>query len=130
MLPPIVPSAQSDTHTPAHQRRRTLNRRQGRTMNLKAERARTRNTSAPERTPAQRWTLIAVCGATFMLLVDLMVVQVALPTIQREVGGSFTDLQWVIDAYALTLAAFILAFGSAADRFGRRRVFVTGVAVF
>ena len=78
----------------------------------------------------RRWTLLAVCGATFMLLVDLMVVQVALPTIQREVGGSFTDLQWVIDAYALTLAAFILASGSAADRFGRKRLFVSGVVVF
>ena len=99
-------------------------------MTLKAERTHTDNPAERERTPARRWTLVAVCGATFMLLVDLMVVQVALPTIQRQVGGSFTDLQWVIDAYALTLAAFILAFGSAADRFGRRRVFVTGVAVF
>lgn len=78
----------------------------------------------------RQWTLLAVCGATFMLLVDLMVVQVALPTIQREVGGSFTDLQWVIDAYALTLAAFILGSGSAADRFGRKRLFVSGVVVF
>jgi EmrB/QacA subfamily drug resistance transporter len=78
----------------------------------------------------RRWTLFAVCGATFMLLVDLMVVQVALPTIQREVGGSFTELQWVIDAYALGLAALILAAGSVADRFGRARVFVAGVGVF
>jgi hypothetical protein len=56
------------------------------------------------------WTLIAVCGSTFMLLVDIFIVQVALPTIHRRVGGSFTDLQWVIDAYALALAAFILTF--------------------
>jgi len=76
------------------------------------------------------WTLIAVCGATFMLLVDITVVQVALPTIQRHLGGSFTDLQWVIDAYALTLAAFILTFGSLADRFGRKAVFVLGIGVF
>lgn len=76
------------------------------------------------------WTLFAVCGATFMLLVDLFVVQVALPTIQRRLGASFTDLQWMIDAYAVTLAAFILTFGSLADRFGRKRVFVLGVAVF
>ena len=66
------------------------------------------------------WTLIAVCGSTFMLLVDIFIVQVALPTIHRRLGGSFTDLQWVIDAYALTLAAFILTFGSLADRFGRK----------
>ncbi|MGA9876273.1 MAG: MFS transporter [Solirubrobacteraceae bacterium] len=76
------------------------------------------------------WTLIAVCGATFMLLVDVTVVQVALPTIQRHLGGSFTDLQWVIDAYALTLAAFILTFGSLADRFGRKTVFIVGIGVF
>jgi EmrB/QacA subfamily drug resistance transporter len=78
----------------------------------------------------RRWTLVAVCGATFMLLVDVTVVQVALPTIQRHLGGSFTDLQWVIDAYALTLAAFILTFGSLADRFGRKAVFVLGIGVF
>lgn len=78
----------------------------------------------------RRWTLVAVCGATFMLLVDVTVVQVALPTIQRHLGGSFTDLQWVIDAYALTLAAFILTFGSLADRFGRKAVFVAGIGVF
>jgi EmrB/QacA subfamily drug resistance transporter len=76
------------------------------------------------------WTLIAVCGATFMLLVDITIVQVALPTMQRHLGGSFTDLQWVIDAYALTLAAFILTCGSLADRFGRKTVFVTGLGVF
>jgi EmrB/QacA subfamily drug resistance transporter len=76
------------------------------------------------------WTLIAVCGATFMLLMDITIVQVALPTIQRHLGGSFIDLQWVIDAYALTLAAFILTCGSVADRFGRKTVFVTGLGVF
>jgi EmrB/QacA subfamily drug resistance transporter len=65
-----------------------------------------------------------------MLLIDIMIVQVALPTIHRQVGGGFTDLQWVIDAYALTLAAFILTFGSIADRVGRKRVFIGGVVVF
>jgi len=65
-----------------------------------------------------------------MLLVDVTIVQVALPTIQRHLGGSFTDLQWVIDAYALTLAAFILTFGSLADRFGRKAVFLVGISVF
>src|SRR3954451_21748238 len=51
------------------------------------------------------WTLIAVCGATFMLLVDIAIVQVAFPTIHRDLGGSFAEMQLVIDAYALTLAA-------------------------
>ncbi len=83
------------------------------------------------RGPERRWwTLIAVCGASFMLMADLTVVQVALPTIQHDLRASFTDLQWVIDAYALTLAAFILTSGSLADRFGRKRVFVAGVGVF
>ena len=76
------------------------------------------------------WTLSAVCGSTFMLLVDIFIVQVALPTIHRKLGGSFTDLQWVIDAYALALAALILTFGSLADRFGRKAVFVAGLCVF
>jgi MFS family permease len=74
------------------------------------------------------WTLIAVCGSTFMLLVDIFIVQVALPTIHRHLGGSFTDLQWVIDAYTLGLAALILTCGSLADRFGRKTVFVAGRA--
>jgi len=77
-----------------------------------------------------RWTLIAVCAGTFMLLVDVTIVQVALPTIQRHLGASFTDLQWVIDAYALSLAALILTWGSTSDRFGRKRVFIAGLTLF
>ena len=67
------------------------------------------------------WTLIAVSVATFMLLLDITVVNVALPSIRDDLGGSFSDLQWVVDAYALTLAALVLTAGSLADRFGRRR---------
>ena len=84
----------------------------------------------PVNTSRNRWTLIAVCAGTFMLLVDVTIVQVALPTIQRHLGASFTDLQWVIDAYALSLAALILTWGSISDRFGRKRVFIAGLAVF
>ncbi|MDA8380337.1 MAG: MFS transporter [Actinomycetota bacterium] len=76
------------------------------------------------------WTLVAVCGATFMLLVDVTIVQVALPTIQREMHASFSDLQWVIDAYAVSLAALILTSGSLADHYGRKRVFLGGVGIF
>src|ERR1700754_591482 len=79
---------------------------------------------------AKWWTLIAVCVATFMLLLDVTVVNVALPYIERDLGSSFEDLQWVIDAYALTLAAFLLTAGSIADDMGRRRVFVVGLVVF
>ena len=69
------------------------------------------------------WTLLAVCVATFMLLLDVTVVNVALPDIQRDLDASFSSLQWVVDAYALTLAAFLLVAGSLGDRLGRRRVF-------
>jgi EmrB/QacA subfamily drug resistance transporter len=65
-----------------------------------------------------------------MLLVDVTIVQVALPTIQRSFKADFADLQWVIDAYALVLSALILTCGSIADRFGRKRVFLAGVTVF
>ncbi len=76
------------------------------------------------------WTLIAVSVAIFMLLLDITVVNVALPDIQRSLHSSFQDLQWVIDAYSLTLAAFLLTAGSLADRLGRRRVFLAGLVVF
>lgn len=76
------------------------------------------------------WTLGAVCVATFMLLLDITVVNTALPAIQDDLGGSFADLQWVVDAYALSLAALVLTAGSLADRLGRRRVFAAGLAIF
>src|ERR1700733_994004 len=65
-----------------------------------------------------------------MLLLDITVVNVALPDIQRSLHSSFQDLQWVVNAYSLTLAAFLLTAGALADRFGRRMVFVTGLVVF
>ena len=76
------------------------------------------------------WTLVAVCLGTFMLLLDITIVQVALPDIQRALHSSFADLQWVVDAYALTLAAFLLTAGSLADMYGRRRLYLAGLAVF
>jgi EmrB/QacA subfamily drug resistance transporter len=76
------------------------------------------------------WTLVAVCTATFMLLLDITVVNVALPAIERDLDADFADLQWVVDAYALTLAALLLTAGSLADRIGRRRIFLVGLVVF
>jgi EmrB/QacA subfamily drug resistance transporter len=76
------------------------------------------------------WTLLAVSVATFMLLLDITVVNVALPSIRDDLGGSFSDLQWVVDAYALTLAALVLTAGSLADRLGRRRLFAWGLGIF
>jgi EmrB/QacA subfamily drug resistance transporter len=78
----------------------------------------------------RRWTLVAVCATTFMLLLDIMIVNVALPSIQRQLHAGLTGLQWVVDAYALTLAALILTAGALADRYGRRLVFMVGVGVF
>jgi EmrB/QacA subfamily drug resistance transporter len=78
----------------------------------------------------QRWTLATVSVATFMLLLDITIVNTALPSIRVDLGASFTELQWVIDAYTLSLAALVLTAGSLADRFGRRRVFAVGLGVF
>jgi EmrB/QacA subfamily drug resistance transporter len=78
----------------------------------------------------RRWTLIAVCATTFMLLVDITIVNVALPSVQRQLNASLTGLQWVVDAYAVTLAALILTAGTLADRYGRRFIFVIGVVTF
>src|SRR5215208_6018168 len=76
------------------------------------------------------WTLLVVSVVTFMLLLDITVVNVALPSIRDDLGASFSDLQWVVDAYALTLAALVLTAGSLADRLGRRRLFAWGLGVF
>jgi EmrB/QacA subfamily drug resistance transporter len=76
------------------------------------------------------WTLLVVCLSIFMLLLDVTIVNVALPDIQKELGSSFEDLQWVVDAYALALAAVLLASGSLGDLLGRKRVFVVGLFVF
>ncbi len=76
------------------------------------------------------WTLVLISIATFMLLLDITVVNVALPDIQRDLNASLSSLQWVVDAYSLTLAAFLLTAGSLGDRLGRSRVFSIGFAIF
>src|SRR5256885_11475462 len=79
----------------------------------------------------RKWrALIIVCLAIFMLLLDITVVNVALPDIQKELHTSFTDLQWVVDAYALLLATCMLNAGTLGDMLGRKRVFVPGVVLF
>ena len=83
-----------------------------------------------ESDPRRWWTLGAVCVATFMLLLDITVVNVALPAIRQDLGATFEELQWVVDAYALGLATFMLTAGSLADLLGRRRIFVAGLAIF
>jgi EmrB/QacA subfamily drug resistance transporter len=76
------------------------------------------------------WTLVAVSVGIFMLLMDITIVNVALPDIQRELHASFDELQWVINAYALSLAALLLTAGSIADLLGRRRLFALGLVIF
>jgi EmrB/QacA subfamily drug resistance transporter len=76
------------------------------------------------------WTLILISIATFMLLLDITVVNVALPDIQRDLDASLSSLQWVVDAYSLMLAAVLLTAGSLGDRLGRRRVFAIGFGIF
>ncbi|MET9905336.1 MFS transporter [Streptomyces sp. NPDC006476] len=74
--------------------------------------------------------LTAVCLGTFMLLLDVTIAVVALPDMARSLHASLSDLQWVMDGYALALAALLLGIGAAADILGRRRVHVVGVVVF
>jgi EmrB/QacA subfamily drug resistance transporter len=79
----------------------------------------------------RKWLpLIAVCLGSFMLLVDVTIVNVALPDMAADLSTSFTSLQWVIDVYALALAALLLGFGSFADIVGRRRIYLGGLAGF
>ena len=79
----------------------------------------------------RKWLpLIAICAGTFMLLVDVTIVTVALPDMARGLHTSLPDLQWVLDLYALVLAALVLTAGSIADRIGRRTVYLVGLVVF
>jgi EmrB/QacA subfamily drug resistance transporter len=75
-------------------------------------------------------TLAVVCLATAMLMLDIAVVNTALPHIARDLNAGLTGVQWVVDAYTLALATVVLSAGSVADRFGRRRIFVWGMGLF
>ena len=82
-------------------------------------------------TPArQRWTLAACCCSQFLILLDVTTLNVALPSIQRELDVSTGNLVWVINAYVLPLASLILVAGTLGDRYGRRRVFLAGFGLF
>jgi EmrB/QacA subfamily drug resistance transporter len=75
-------------------------------------------------------TLAVVCLATAMLMLDIAVVNTALPHIARDLHAGLTGVQWVVDAYTLALATVVLSAGSVADRFGRRRIFIWGMGLF
>ncbi|MCM8554648.1 MULTISPECIES: MFS transporter [Streptomyces] len=76
------------------------------------------------------WPLVAICLGTFMLLVDVTIVTVALPDMATDLGTTLSDLEWVVDIYALALAALLLGVGSSADRTGRKAVYVVGLVIF
>lgn len=79
----------------------------------------------------RKWLpLLAVCLGTFMLLIDVTIVNVALPDMATELKTSFGSLQWVVDAYALVLAALVLGTGSIADLVGHRRSYIAGLGLF
>jgi EmrB/QacA subfamily drug resistance transporter len=91
-------------------------------------------TGAPsvEREPSSRmgWLLAVCCAAQFMVILDLSIVNVALPSIQLDLGFSAPELQWIVDAYAITFAGFLMLGGRAADHFGQRRMFVLALLLF
>ena len=79
---------------------------------------------------AAPWILAATILASSLVFIDGTVVNVALPVLQKDLNASLADVQWVVESYALFLAALLLVGGSAGDRFGRRRVFSAGIALF
>jgi EmrB/QacA subfamily drug resistance transporter len=87
--------------------------------------------AAPSRLAPNRWlVLVLVCIAQFMVVLDATVVNVALPSIQEDLGFSSSSLQWVVNAYTLAFGGFLLLGGRAADFVGRKRLFIAGVIVF
>jgi EmrB/QacA subfamily drug resistance transporter len=91
---------------------------------------RSRRASAPCSKRAGRWVLVATTLASSMAFIDGTVVNVALPALQTNLNATIVDVQWVIEAYSLLLSAFLLVGGSLGDHYGRRRVFLIGVALF
>src|SRR5437763_8061111 len=84
-----------------------------------------------EKTSTNRWLILVIaCLAQFMVVLDATIVNVALPSIQRGLHFSSSDLQWVVNAYTLVFGGFLLLGGRAADLFGRRRLFIAGVVLF
>jgi EmrB/QacA subfamily drug resistance transporter len=85
---------------------------------------------APAAGRSRWWILAAMVFGLFMPMLDNLVVNVAMPTIQRHLGAGISELQWIIDAYTLAFAAFMLTGGTLGDIYGRKRLFATGLAVF
>src|SRR4051812_26976110 len=87
--------------------------------------------AAADLTSRRRWGVLLICCCSLLLVsMDNTIVNVALPSIGRDLGASLSGLQWTIDAYTLVLASLLMLSGSTADRLGRRRVFQLGLATF
>ena len=87
--------------------------------------------TVPDLSPQRRKLVLAICCMSlFIVGLDVTIVNVALPTISTDFHAQLTDLQWIMDAYTLVLAAFLILAGSTADRLGRRRIFRTGLLLF
>src|SRR5437660_8600600 len=91
---------------------------------------RSRSATAPCSKSSGRWILASTILASSMAFIDGTVVNVALPALQSNLNATAVDLQWVVEAYSLLLSAFLLVGGSLGDHYGRRRIFLIGVAVF
>src|SRR4026207_1619260 len=90
-----------------------------------------RKRAAVKASPRHKWYALALlCTVQFMVVLDIAVVNVALPSIQTDLGFSQENLQWVISAYALLFGGFLLLGGRAADIYGRRRLFIAGLITF
>src|SRR2546430_2617534 len=80
---------------------------------------------------ANPWlVLVLICIAQFMVILDATIVNVALPSIQRDIGLSEANLQWIVNAYTLVFGGFLLLGGRAGDLLGRKRVFLVGLGIF
>jgi hypothetical protein len=91
---------------------------------------RARPTALPGAAGSEPWILAATILGSSMVFIDGTVVNVALPALQKSLDASVLDVQWMVESYALLLAALLLAGGSMGDRYGRRRMFSAGVALF
>src|SRR3984893_9013451 len=91
---------------------------------------RSRAAAAPCSKSAERWVLTATILASSMAFIDGTVVNVALAAVQTDMNATIVDVQWVIEGYSLLLSALLLVGGSLGDRYGRRRIFLIGVALF
>ena len=77
------------------------------------------------------WLILCICCMSLLIVgTDVTIVNVALPSIRQDLHASLSGLQWSVDAYTLVIGSLLMASGSAADRFGRRRVFQAGLALF